>query len=425
MALFRRPMKSARRAGRKMSSSVREQAEGLMESLRGLRPGARSTPRQAWLAARRSLRRGGRNVAREAAERTQVAAERARDVGGRLLASPTVRVLAVAGAAYGVYKLVQVMREENLRGQAVLITGGSRGLGFLLAREFAREGCRVAICARHEAELADACKELRQQGADVCGFRCDVAERRQVLNLIAEVTSRFGQIDILVNNAGVMHVMPLAAATEADFERALDVMFWGTLYPSLAVARHMRPRRAGRIVNITSIGGFVSVPHMLPYSCAKFATVGLSQGLHAELARDGISVTTIVPGLMRVGSHLNAWFRGDQKQEFAWFSTAACLPALSMSAERAARQIVSATKRREALRILGLPANVLERMHGLFPGLTDRVMALVNRGMPAMSRSGGMTDARGVDLEPELRSRLRDLLIRPGREAAQHTHQLR
>jgi NAD(P)-dependent dehydrogenase (short-subunit alcohol dehydrogenase family) len=421
MALFKRPLKSARRVGRKVTSSVREQAESLAESLRDFKPGLRSLRPGVWSSTQRKLRPAVRSLRRGGHQ----AAERAQDVGERLLASPTFRLLAAAGAAYGVYRLAQKLREESLRGQVVLITGGSRGLGFLLAREFAREGCRVAICARDGDELADACKELQRQGAEVCALRCDVAERRQVLSLIAEVTSRFGQIDILVNNAGVMHVMPLAAATEVDFERALDVMFWGTLYPSLAVARQMRPRHKGRIVNITSIGGFVSMPHLVPYSCAKFATVGLSQGLHAELARDGISVTTIVPGLMRVGSHLNAWFRGDQEQEFAWFSTLASLPALSMSAERAARQIVTATRRREAVRILGLPANILERMHGFFPGLTDRVMALVNHGLPAMSRSATMTDARGVDLQPELRSRLRDLVTRPGRAAAQQTHQMR
>jgi len=405
MALFRQPLKSASRVGR-ISSSLQGQVKNVGKALRGLRPTARST---AWLRLRRK----------------PTAAERVQDVGKRLLSSPTFRVLAAAGAAYGVYKLVQKLREESLRGQVVLITGGSRGLGFLLAREFAREGCRVAICARDEDELADAARELRRQGADVCALRCDVAERRQVLSLIAEVTARFGQIDILVNNAGVMHVMPLAAATEADFERALDTMFWGTLYASLAAARHMRPRRTGRIVNITSIGGFVSVPHMAPYSCAKFAAVGLSQALHAELAPDGISVTTIVPGLMRVGSHLNAWFRGEQKKEFAWFSTAASVPLLTISAERAARQIVAATKRRESLRILGLPANILERLHGLFPGLTNRIMALVNYSLPAMSRTGTTSDARGIDLEPELRSRLRELITKPGRVAAQYTHETR
>lgn len=100
----------------------------------------------------------------------------------------------------------------------------------------------------------------------------------------------------------------------------------------------MRARRRGRIVNITSIGGKVGMPHLLPYTCAKFATVGLSEGLRAELGREGIRVTTIVPGLMRTGSHLKAMFRGQHEQEFTWFSLGASLPLVSMGAERAARQ---------------------------------------------------------------------------------------
>src|SRR5439155_11331763 len=119
------------------------------------------------------------------------------------------------------------------------------------------------------------------------------------------VRSRFGQIDILVNNAGVIKVGPLDTMAVEDFEKAVAVMFWGVVYPTLAVLPEMRRRRSGRIAAITSIGGKVSVPHLLPYCCAKFAAVGFCEGLRAELAPYGIRVTTVVPGLMRTGSHRN------------------------------------------------------------------------------------------------------------------------
>lgn len=92
----------------------------------------------------------------------------------------------------------------------------------------------------------------------------------------------------------------MPTATE-DFAAALDVMCWGMLYPTLAVLPQMRARHSGRMRNITSIGGMVSVPHLLPYICAKFVTVGLSEGLRAELGQAGMHVTTIVPGLMHTG----------------------------------------------------------------------------------------------------------------------------
>ena len=109
-------------------------------------------------------------------------------------------------------------------------------------------------------------------------------------------------------------------------------------------------------MNVTSIGGKVAVPHLLPYDCAKFAAVALSEGLRAELARDGITVTTIAPGLMRTGSLLNAIFKGAEARGVHGVRGAGQSAFVSMDAERAAREIVEATRRGEAERILGLPA---------------------------------------------------------------------
>src|SRR5581483_5724484 len=152
-------------------------------------------------------------------------------------------------------------------------------------------------------------------------------------------------VDILVNNASIIQVAPVEALGPREFQHAMAVNFWGVVHPTLAGLPRMRARRRGRIVTITSIGGKVSVPHLLPYGAAKFAAVGFSEGLRAELARDGISVTTIVPGLMRTGSILNAVFKGPHRAEFAAFSVLGSLPLVSMDAERAARQIVAATRR--------------------------------------------------------------------------------
>src|SRR6186997_1202822 len=120
------------------------------------------------------------------------------------------------------------------------------------------------------------------------------------------------------------------------------------LYPTLAVLPDMRKRRSGRIVNITSIGGKLGIPHLLPYSASKFAAVGFSQGLRAEVAAEGIKVITVVPGLMRTGSPRNAIFRGRHRSEYAWFSISDALPGVSISAEQAARRIIEATCRGEA-----------------------------------------------------------------------------
>ncbi|MDQ6637072.1 MAG: SDR family NAD(P)-dependent oxidoreductase [Candidatus Dormibacteraeota bacterium] len=245
-----------------------------------------------------------------------------------------------------------------------------------------RQGCRrVAICARDLDQLGRAHELLSTEGVQVVALPCDVSDQQQVEHLIQQVEERLGAVDLLVNNAGVIHVGPQAALTEADYREALDIMFWGVLRPTLAVLPGMRRRHAGHIVNITSIGGKISVPHLSAYSTAKFAAAGFSEGLHAELAHEGIAVTTVVPGLMRTGSHLNAKFKADA--DYPLFALGASLPGISMDAERAARQIVAAARRGAAEVILSLPAKMAVRVNGVAPAAVSRAFALVARVLPA------------------------------------------
>jgi len=303
----------------------------------------------------------------------------------------------LAGAAAGVGTAIAIKRggerlrryrRRELRGQTVLITGGSRGLGLAMAEEFAGAGVKIAICARHEQELMRARQHLEQMGVEVCAVACDVSRPEQVQHLIDSVQQQLGRIDVLVNNAGVIAAGPLLSQTVEDFEEAMNVMFWGTVHPTLAVLPQMIAHGRGKIVNITSIGGRVAVPHLVPYCCAKFACAGFSEGLHAELKRFGIHVLTVVPGLMRTGSHLHAQFKGKHKQEFGWFALSGTNPLTSISARRAARKIAAATCSNRADLVIGWQAKLMAQAHGMAPGLTQDAMALVNRLLPD---AGGVT----------------------------------
>ena len=225
---------------------------------------------------------------------------------------------------------------------------------------------------------------------------CDVADREQVEHLVRTVSNYYGRIDVLVNVAGVIAVGPMETMTLDDYEEAMRVNYWGPLYTTLAVLPQMRRRREGRIVNISSIGGKVAVPHLLPYDASKFALTGLSEGMRTELAKDGVVVTTVCPGLMRTGSPPNADFKGRHREEYAWFAISDALPVFSISAEHAARRIVEACRYGEAEAILGLPAQVATRVQGLFPGLTADVLGLVNRLLP---EPGGIGTERAEGIE--------------------------
>jgi NAD(P)-dependent dehydrogenase (short-subunit alcohol dehydrogenase family) len=279
--------------------------------------------------------------------------------------------------------------ERELTGEVVLITGGSRGLGLALARRFAKEGCRIAICARDRDELERARLDIGSTGVDVLTVPCDVTKRSEVEALIQEVTTHFGRIDILVTNAGTIQVGPIDSVVVEDFEDAMDVMFWGTVYPSLALLPSMLERNRGHIVNISSIGGKMSVPHLLPYTSAKYAVTGFSEGLRTELIRTGVRVTTIAPGLMRTGSYNAALFKGDQEAEATWFSLGASMPGLSMDASRAARQIVNAVRRGESERILTAPANIADRLHRMAPLLTSTAIGLAGAFLLPKNNSNG------------------------------------
>lgn len=322
--------------------------------------------------------------------------------------------LAAIGATMAAGAVLRRLAMADMSGKVVLITGGSRGLGFAIAQEFVALGSRVVICARDAEELQRAEVELRRNGAEVLSVVCDVSRQDDVQNLVKQINERFGPVDVLVNNAGVISVGPIETQTTEDFQEAMDVMFWGHVYATLAVLPEMKRRKRGWIANVTSIGGKISVPHLVPYSCAKFAAVGLSEGLTAELAKDGIRVSTIVPGLMRTGSHLNAYFKGDNRAEFAWFSVGAANPLFSISARRAARAIVRAIRRGQAELILSVPAKVAVAAHGLFPGTTARVLGVSNRFMPGTGDTG-KNRFRGHESESAIS---RSVLTRSGRTAA-------
>lgn len=299
------------------------------------------------------------------------------------------KLLAILASIAIVRARVQRRKFIDLQDKVILITGGSRGLGLALAEQFAQEGARLALCARQEDELTQACYKLAALTADVLTLPCDVSSPRQAHQVIEQVIKHYGHIDVLVNNAGIISVGPQQTLTRSDFEESMNTMFWGTFNMTMAILPHMRERKRGRIVNITSLGGKVSVPHLLAYSTAKFATVGFSEGLHAELAKDGIIVTTVAPGLLRTGSSVNAIMKGSKhRTEYALFTLLDTLPASSISVQRAAKQIVRATKRGSTELIITVQAQVMARLHGAFPEITTDILALAHRLLPSSDSIG-------------------------------------
>jgi NAD(P)-dependent dehydrogenase (short-subunit alcohol dehydrogenase family) len=286
----------------------------------------------------------------------------------------------------------------SLEGCVVVITGGSRGLGLALAREFGRRGAKLAICGRDEAHLDRARSDLEGYGYEALTVPCDVRDARSVDRFIERVADRYGRIDIVVNNAGIISVGPLEEMSREDFDDAMRTHLWGAYHTIEASMPLLASARRPAIANIASIGGLVSVPHLLPYSASKFALVGYSLGLGAELAARGISVTTVCPGLMRTGSPRNALFKGRSAAEYAWFMLGDALPFSSISAPHAARRIVDAIERGVPFVILSSQARLLAAMQHLTPNLTLRLLALTAVLLPRAGSDAGAS-RRGYQSE--------------------------
>ncbi|HJT46157.1 MAG TPA: SDR family oxidoreductase [Chthoniobacterales bacterium] len=289
------------------------------------------------------------------------------------------------------------MAQRNFfQNKVALITGGSRGLGLQIARELCAHGAKVSLLARNVDELASAKNHLQPFNSEVLTVECDLTETASIQSAVQQTLQRFGQIDILINNAGIIEVGPLDHLQFKDFDRNLRLHFWAPYILFLLVTPQMRAKGGGRIVNISSIGGRIGVPHLAAYCASKFALAGFSDAIRPELARDKIYVTTVTPGLMRTGSHVHAQFKGDHHAEYRWFHSSLKLPLASISVERAARKIVRACRRGKPVLVMPFSTYLAIAANAFFPNLSARVMKLINRVLPGRVSQEGNTAKSGL-----------------------------
>lgn len=315
------------------------------------------------------------------------------------------------------YVLVRVGRRADNRwfpGRVILITGGSRGLGFALAGRLARAGATVIIAARDQATLDRAQARFRESGLEIAAYACDVRDEAQCTALLQTIDKTYGALDVLVNDAGAIEVGAFADQTVDDFREAIETHLFGPLYLTRAAIPILRQKDSARIVNIASVGGLVGVPHLAPYSASKFALVGFSQALAAELAGEDIHVTTVIPGLLRTGSPDHAIFKGDNRAEYAWFTLSDANPLISTAATAAAEQIARAIVSGTPFVSIGWTANVARLANALAPKLVTSVLKTVATLLPP---AGGSTRARGSEshspLAPSLLTALdRDAVVK-------------
>jgi NAD(P)-dependent dehydrogenase (short-subunit alcohol dehydrogenase family) len=309
---------------------------------------------------------------------------------------PTTMVLAhlVFGRALAAAFGALYRPAEPLRGKVALVCGGSRGLGRAVARELGREGASVAIAARNAGPLEEARAWLSEQGRNVLARQADLRSEDETRELFEAVTRELGPIDIVVANAATLLVAPVETLTPDDFDDAMRDIFGAATRPALAALPSMRARGDGTIVFITSLGAKFGVPHLAPYSAAKFAQAGFAEALGAEVAKDGVHVLTVFPGLMRTGSWLHAIFRGAPERELGWFGISAIAPLLSIDTESAAKRIVRAIVGRRRRLTFTPAARLAIALHDLLPSSWALISRLGARLLPGARRRGRPVEQR-------------------------------
>lgn len=287
------------------------------------------------------------------------------------------------------------------QGRVALITGGSRGLGLALARECGAQGTAVWLVARDSDELTEAVAQLRDEGVDAYAYAADITDAEQASQAVRAVVDHHGRLDILINDAGVITSMPFENAELSDFDESLRTHFWGPLYLIRAALPYLRQAGPAHIVNVSSIGGRVGVPHLSPYCAGKFALCGLSDTLRAELAPYDVWVTTASPGLMRTGSLRQVKVRGSHEAEARMFALVGGTRLTTISADGAARAIIRAARCGRATVAPNWQSRFAQVVTTLAPNMSASIASLVNelvlpRPVPATSPSRRIAD---VDLK--------------------------
>lgn len=237
-------------------------------------------------------------------------------------------------------------RRAELKGQVVVITGASSGIGKALAEVLAAEGCRLVLAARRSELLQALAAELAQRhGVETLAVTTDVSDQAQCEALCQQALQHFGQVDIWINNAGVASYAYFAKDELAEMRRVMEINYWGAVYGAKAVLPHMQARRSGLIVNISSVAGKIGQPGIANYSASKHALNGLSNALRIEVARYGVKVLLICPTstqteIVAQATHKQA-VRFNPEKYFG------------MSAERVARETLAAIVARQPERVLG------------------------------------------------------------------------
>ena len=267
----------------------------------------------------------------------------------------------------------------DLRGRVAVVTGAAKGIGRATALELARSGADLAGCDTDEAALTATLDECRALGARTLAATADVGEAEQLLSFAERVERDLGPTFCLVNNAGVGVSGGFFATEIGDWDWLLRVNLLGTVHGVRAFGPSMRQRGAGRIVNVASASGYCNLPSLTAYGTTKYAVVGLSEALRAELLPSGVMVSVVCPGLVRSSILDTARIRGAADAETQRRALQQVYRRRGHTPESVAKAIVGAAESGRALVPVSFEAWLLYVLKRLAPSAVPWVLKASER----------------------------------------------
>lgn len=252
----------------------------------------------------------------------------------------------------------------SFEGKTAIVTGAASGIGEALCAELARQGARVVVTDRNPDGAADVVQKIQEEGGKATSEYLDVIDPDGVETVIDSVVARYGRLDLMINNAGVGIAAEMKDLDVPNWQRIVDINFYGALYGSLAAYRRMVDQGGGHIVNIASLAGIIPLPTSAPYSATKHALVGLSLSLRHEGIPYGVGVTVVCPGYIKTPFYDKALVLNADRQRI--FGN---IPFKMMAPEKAARLVLRGVHRNKTILVFPFVARLAWWLHRIHPGL--------------------------------------------------------
>jgi short-subunit dehydrogenase len=263
---------------------------------------------------------------------------------------------------------------KDLKGRVAMVTGASSGIGRATALAFADEGCDVVVCARRKAELEELAEQIRAKGRRALAVPTDVSKEEEVKALAEISFAEFGKVDIAMSNAGTAVMGQTYKLDSSHWKKVLDVNLWGAIHTLIYFIPPMVARREGHLVVTASGMGLVAAPYAATYATSKFALVGLTECLRAELAVHNVGVTTLCPAVVKTAIFEQSELIGFQdKLRFMLNYTG------GMSPERFARKVIKGIKENKGLMPISVLTHVTHNMKRFAPALYYKQLKFMAR----------------------------------------------